>query len=218
MKALVIGASGKTGRPVVEALAARGVEVRAARRAPVPAGVLFDWADPGTWQEALRDADALYVVGPYMYPDRPALVGDLLAAAPHARRVVLLSVLGVLTLPVADAAVGFVDTRDVAEVTAAAHTEDGHGGPDPRPHRPRGAHVRAGHASPGRGRRPGTAVRRPRRGRARGRDAGGGPRRTFRPFRRSADPAAAGVSGRASRRRRQRESQPPSTASTWPHT
>ncbi|MDP4502336.1 Rossmann-fold NAD(P)-binding domain-containing protein [Nonomuraea turcica] len=120
MKILVIGASGKTGRPVVEALEARGVEVRAARRAPVPAGVLFDWADPGTWQEALRDVDALYVVGPYMYPDRPALVGDLLAAAPHARRVVLLSVLA------ADAAVGFVDARDVAEVAAAALTEDGH--------------------------------------------------------------------------------------------
>ncbi|MGP3911379.1 hypothetical protein [Nonomuraea sp. 10N515B] len=74
----------------------------------------------------MRDVDALYVVSPYMYPDRPALVGDLLAAAPHARRVVLLSVLGVLTLPAADAAVGFVDTRDVAEAAAAALTEDGH--------------------------------------------------------------------------------------------
>ncbi|MGP3962144.1 NmrA family NAD(P)-binding protein [Nonomuraea sp. 3N208] len=176
MKVLVIGASGKTGRPVVDALAAGGVEVRAAGRTPVPDGVLFDWADPGTWPEALRDVDALYVVGPYMYPDRPGLVGDLLAAAPHARRVVLLSVLGVellpgtipmarweadvrasgkewtilrpnwfqqnfgegfaaplrdlgvLTLPAADAAVGFVDTRDIAEVAAAALTEDGHAG------------------------------------------------------------------------------------------
>ncbi|WP_170223666.1 NAD(P)H-binding protein [Nonomuraea turkmeniaca] len=177
MKILVIGASGKTGRPVVEALAERGVEVRAALRTPAPDGVRFDWADPGTWQEALRGVDALYVVGPYMHPDRPGLVGDLLAAAPHARRVVLLSVLGVellpdtipmarweadvrasgkewttlrpnwfqqnfgegfaasplrdlgvLALPAADAPVGFVDTRDIAEVAAAALTEDGHAG------------------------------------------------------------------------------------------
>ncbi|MGK5551486.1 NAD(P)H-binding protein [Actinomadura kijaniata] len=182
MTVLVLGATGKTGRAVVDALAARGAKVRAASRAPVPSGidgveaVRFDWTDPGTWREALRDVDALYVVGPYAEPDRPGLVRDLLAAAPGAGRVVLLSVLGVellpdtipmavweadvrasgkewtilrpnwfhqnfgegfaaslrdeglLALPAADATVGFVDTRDIAEVAAAALTEDGHAG------------------------------------------------------------------------------------------
>ncbi len=182
MTVLVLGASGKTGRAVVEALAPRGVRVRAASRNPAPSridgveAVRFEWTDPGTWQEALRGVDALYVVGPYMVPDRPGLVGELLTAARHVRRVVLLSVLGVdllpdaipmatweadvrasgkewtilrpnwfqqnfgegfapalrdqgvLELPAADALVSFVDTRDIAEVAAAALTEDGHAG------------------------------------------------------------------------------------------
>ncbi|MFI6517809.1 SDR family oxidoreductase [Spirillospora sp. NPDC050679] len=181
MNVLVLGATGKTGRPVVDALVARGVHVRAASRTPGAAAagvepVRFDWADRSTWEPALRDVDGLYIVGPYTAPDRPGLVGDLLAAAPHADRVVLLSVLGVdrlpetipmvawetdvrasgkqwtilrpnwfqqnfgegfaallrengeLALPAADAEVGFVDTRDIAEVAAAALTEEGHAG------------------------------------------------------------------------------------------
>ncbi|MFC9976653.1 SDR family oxidoreductase [Spirillospora sp. NPDC127200] len=181
MNVLVLGATGKTGRPVVDALVARGVHVRAASRAPGPTAagaepVRFDWADRSTWEPALRDVDGLYIVGPYTAPDQPGLVGDLLAAAPHAGRVVLLSVLGVdrlpetipmvaweadvrasgkqwtilrpnwfqqnfgegfaallrenggLALPAADAEVGFVDTRDIAEVAAAALTDEGHAG------------------------------------------------------------------------------------------
>ncbi|MFG2005110.1 NAD(P)H-binding protein [Spirillospora sp. NPDC048911] len=179
MTVLVIGASGKTGRPVVNALVERGLPVRAASRNPVPRPhqaepVRFNWTDRSTWQEALRDVEALYVVGPYMHPDQPGLIGDLLAVAPHARRVALLSILGVELLPeaipmarweedvrasgkdwtilrpnwfqqnfgegfasslrdpgvlalaAADAEVGFVDTRDIAEVAAAALTEEGH--------------------------------------------------------------------------------------------
>jgi uncharacterized protein YbjT (DUF2867 family) len=181
MTVLVIGASGKTGRPVVDALVARGVAVRAAGRTAAARGagvepVRFDWADRDSWTQALSGVDAAYVVGPYMVPDRPSLVGDLLAAAPDLRRVVLLSVIGVdllpdavpmarweadvrasgldwtilrpnwfqqnfgegfapalrdsgvLALPAADAAVGFVDTRDIAEVAAVALTEPGHAG------------------------------------------------------------------------------------------
>ncbi|MGI5170305.1 NAD(P)H-binding protein [Spirillospora sp. CA-253888] len=181
MNVLVLGATGKTGRPVVDALVARDVRVRAASRNPGPAAagvepVRFDWADRSTWEPALRDVDGLYIVGPYTVPDEPGLVGDLLAAAPHADRAVLLSVLGVdrlpdaipmaaweadvrasgkrwtvlrpnwfqqnfgegfaallrdngeLALPAADAEVGFVDTRDIAEVAAAALTEGGHAG------------------------------------------------------------------------------------------
>ncbi|WP_067478775.1 SDR family oxidoreductase [Actinomadura hibisca] len=181
MTVLVLGATGKTGLSVVDALVARGVRVRAASRNPGPASagvepVRFDWADRATWGPALREIDGLYIVGPYALPGEPALVRDLLAAAPHASRVVLLSVLGVdrlpdvipmavweadvrasgkewtilrpnwfqqnfgegfgtllrengmLALPAADAELGFVDTRDIAEVAAAALTEEGHAG------------------------------------------------------------------------------------------
>ncbi|MGK8524882.1 NAD(P)H-binding protein [Nocardia asteroides] len=181
MTVLVLGATGKTGTPVVDSLVARGVRVRAASRNPGPARagvepVRFDWADRSTWAAALQGIDVLYVVGPYAVPGEPGLVGDLLAAAPHARKVVLLSVLGVdqlpeaipmaaweadvrasgkewtilrpnwfqqnfgegfaaslrdngaLALPTAGAVVSFVDTRDIAEVAAAALTEEGHAG------------------------------------------------------------------------------------------
>jgi uncharacterized protein YbjT (DUF2867 family) len=185
MTVLVIGATGKTGRPVVDALAARGAKVAAASRNPegrsggAADGVLpvrFDWADRATWAPALQGAEALYIVGPYAHPPGETLVADLLAEATDTARVVLLSVIGadrlpeqammahweravrasgkdwtilhpnwffqnfgtgflpalrdrgVLELPAADAAVSFVDTRDIGEVAAAALTEDGHAG------------------------------------------------------------------------------------------
>ncbi|MFD0363554.1 NAD(P)H-binding protein [Nocardia sp. GCM10030253] len=181
MTVLVLGATGKTGRPVVDALVARGVKVRAASRNPAPTAdgietVRFDWADRGTWEPALANVDGLYVVGPYAEPNGAVLVRELLAAAPLIRRVVLLSVLGAdllpdvvpmagweadvrdsgkewtilrpnwfqqnfgegfaaslrdtgsLELPAADATLGFVDTRDIADVAAAALTAAGHAG------------------------------------------------------------------------------------------
>jgi uncharacterized protein YbjT (DUF2867 family) len=183
MRILVIGATGNTGVPLVAALAARGVTVRAASRHPsASAGsgvepVRFDWPDRATWAPALAGVDGMYLVGPYAEAERAVLVRELLAAAPQVRRVALLSILGVgslpdaipiaaweqdvrasgkewsiirpnwfqqnfghggfapglrasgeLALPAADARVGFVDTRDVAEVAARALTEDGHAG------------------------------------------------------------------------------------------
>lgn len=182
MEILVIGATGKTGRAVVEALVARGVKVRSASRKPGAASdavepVRFDWADRETWRPALRGVEGLYIVGPYAEPDAKILVRELLAIAGDVRRVVLLSVLGadllpsaasmarweqdvresgkewtilrpnwfmqnfgeggftaplrdrgVLELPAAEAALSFVDTRDIAEVAATALTEDGHHG------------------------------------------------------------------------------------------
>jgi uncharacterized protein YbjT (DUF2867 family) len=182
MTVLVLGATGKTGKPVVDALVARGVKVRAASRNPAPATdgvepVRFDWADRDTWATAVSGVDGLYVVGPYAEPDAAVLLDVLLAAAPELQRVVLLSVIGAdllpdvvpmaaweasvrgsgkqwtilrpnwfqqnfgegaftpplrdgapLQLPAADAAVSFVDTRDIAEVAAAALTEDDHAG------------------------------------------------------------------------------------------
>ncbi|MEU6429860.1 NAD(P)H-binding protein [Microbispora sp. NPDC046973] len=183
MRILVIGATGKTGAPLVAALAERKVPVRAAGRRPPAAAVAgvepvrFDWTDRATWAPALDGVDAMYLVGPYAEDERAVLVRELLTAAPRVRRVVLLSILGVeslpdaipmaaweqnvresgkewtiirpnwfhqnfghggftaglresgeLALPAADAAVGFVDTRDIAEVAARALTEDSYGG------------------------------------------------------------------------------------------
>jgi uncharacterized protein YbjT (DUF2867 family) len=92
---------------VVEALAAGGVKVAAASRTPeagqdagrgvVP--VRFDWADRATWAPALRDAEALYIVGAYAHPTGERLVGELLAEAPDTRRVVVLSVIGAEQVP-----------------------------------------------------------------------------------------------------------------------
>ncbi|MDT0308927.1 SDR family oxidoreductase [Streptomyces sp. DSM 44917] len=182
MTVLVLGATGKTGRPLVNALAARGATVRAASRAPRegagPEGVRFDWADRDTWEPALAGATALYLVGPQGVPDPVSPVRELLAAGKELRRVVLLSAVGAerlpaeifpltaweeavresgaewtvlrpnwffqnftegafvaaleqegrIALPAAGARVGFIDTRDIAEVAALALTRPGYGG------------------------------------------------------------------------------------------
>ncbi|MFV5995726.1 NmrA family transcriptional regulator [Streptomyces sp. NPDC056231] len=63
---LVTSGTGKTGRRVVERLAARGVPVRAGSRS---GEVRFDWADEASWAPALRGVDAAYVA---YYPDLAA--------------------------------------------------------------------------------------------------------------------------------------------------
>ncbi|MFG2560766.1 NmrA family transcriptional regulator [Streptomyces sp. NPDC048496] len=63
---LVTSGTGKTGRRVVERLAARGVPVRAGSRG---GEVRFDWADESSWAPALRGVDAAYVA---YYPDLAA--------------------------------------------------------------------------------------------------------------------------------------------------
>ena len=60
---LVVGGTGKTGRRVVNRLAARGRPVRVGSRAGSPP---FDWEDQATWRAALRNAGAAYVT---YYPD-----------------------------------------------------------------------------------------------------------------------------------------------------
>lgn len=60
VRALVLGATGKTGRQVVRSLSARnGVDVRAASRS---GEVRFDWDDPSSWAPAATGADAVYLV------------------------------------------------------------------------------------------------------------------------------------------------------------
>ncbi|MBQ1443144.1 MAG: NAD(P)H-binding protein [Renibacterium sp.] len=85
---LVLGATGKTGRRVVEQLRARGEVVRAARSAELP----FEWNDPQTWQSALDGAYGVYIVA----PDEPGPAKDFIAAAEKAgvKRAVLLSARG----------------------------------------------------------------------------------------------------------------------------
>ncbi len=60
---LVLGGNGKTGRRVVERLAARGLPVRVGSRSGTPP---FDWEDRGTWAPALDGAGSVYLT---YYPD-----------------------------------------------------------------------------------------------------------------------------------------------------
>ena len=89
---LVLGATGKTGRRVVERLQARGVATRAGSRSAQPP---FDWQDRDTWAPALQGAAAVYVTyfSDLVVPGAPEAVGELarLAADAGAQRLVLLS-------------------------------------------------------------------------------------------------------------------------------
>jgi uncharacterized protein YbjT (DUF2867 family) len=55
---LVLGGTGKTGRRVVERLAARGIRVRVGSRSGEPP---FDWEDRSTWVPALEGVGSAYV-------------------------------------------------------------------------------------------------------------------------------------------------------------
>ena len=55
---LVTGATGKTGRRIVERLTSAGLPVRAGSRAAEPP---FDWYDPTTWDSALEGVSSAYI-------------------------------------------------------------------------------------------------------------------------------------------------------------
>jgi uncharacterized protein YbjT (DUF2867 family) len=89
---LVVGGTGKTGRRVVERLAARGLPTRVGSRSGEPP---FDWEDRTSWAPALRDVESVYVT---YYPDLavPGAVAAVrlfadLAVEAGVRRLVLLS-------------------------------------------------------------------------------------------------------------------------------
>jgi uncharacterized protein YbjT (DUF2867 family) len=88
----VLGATGKTGRRIVERLRARGVPTRIGSRSARPS---FDWEDHDTWAPALEGASAVYVTyfPDLAVPGAPEAVGELarLAAAAGVQRLVLLS-------------------------------------------------------------------------------------------------------------------------------
>jgi uncharacterized protein YbjT (DUF2867 family) len=89
---LVLGATGKTGRRIVERLEARGIPVRVGSRRGEPP---FDWEDRATWAPALDGVRAVYVS---YYPDL-AVPGAVeatkafaeLAVGDGVRRIALLS-------------------------------------------------------------------------------------------------------------------------------
>src|SRR5262245_55873459 len=89
---LVLGATGKTGRRVLQRLRARGLSFRAGSRSSDPA---FDWNDRATWASAVKGVRAVYVT---YYPDVAVpgaadIIDDFAKVAVNsgARRLVLLS-------------------------------------------------------------------------------------------------------------------------------
>jgi uncharacterized protein YbjT (DUF2867 family) len=100
----VEGATGKAGKRVAAALAAVGFPVRAASRHPgsPTAGITpvrFDWADESTWTDSVAGADALFLKGLDTLDDAASLIARLIAVAPQAGHVVLMSALGVDKAP-----------------------------------------------------------------------------------------------------------------------
>jgi uncharacterized protein YbjT (DUF2867 family) len=89
---LVLGGTGKTGRRIVEQLAARNVAVHVGSRGARPS---FDWENRSTWAPALVDVGAVYIS---YYPDlaAPGATDAIreftdLAVRSGVRRLVLLS-------------------------------------------------------------------------------------------------------------------------------
>lgn len=60
---LILGATGKTGRRIVDRLTARGADLRLGSRSAEPS---FDWDDDSTWRPALEGVESMYLV---YYPD-----------------------------------------------------------------------------------------------------------------------------------------------------
>ncbi|EKO3950222.1 SDR family oxidoreductase [Vibrio fluvialis] len=99
-KVLVLGASGHVGQPLVAELLAKGVQVKAASRSGqafgAAEGVVFDFADPTTFDAAFDGVDRAYVMLPGGYVESKALLEPVIqAAAERNVKVVFQSVLGV---------------------------------------------------------------------------------------------------------------------------
>lgn len=91
MRVLVTGGTGTTGRGVADLLRRSGHEARTASRSG--ADVAFDWASPQSHEDAVRGAEAVYLVAPVGAGEPLPLVEAFLARARRAgvRRVVLVS-------------------------------------------------------------------------------------------------------------------------------
>ena len=91
----IFGATGKTGRLVLEQALGRGWRARAAARKPPLVGewVRFEWDEQERWSEAFEGSDAAYLFIPFKHPGAPETAPQLLdaAAAAGLSRIVLLS-------------------------------------------------------------------------------------------------------------------------------
>lgn len=89
---LVLGATGKTGRRIVERLLAFGIEVREGSRSAMPA---FSWQEPEGWDALLEGVRAIYVsyAPDLAVPGAAAAITELMnkARAAGVEHVVLLS-------------------------------------------------------------------------------------------------------------------------------
>ncbi|MFT4181153.1 MAG: NAD(P)H-binding protein, partial [Rhizobium sp.] len=99
-KILVLGATGNVGRPLIEALLAKGEAVKAASRAGQPVagaeGVVFDYADPDTFSQAFDGVDRAYLLVPSGHADAKGLLLPVIEAAVARKiKVVFQSVFGV---------------------------------------------------------------------------------------------------------------------------
>jgi uncharacterized protein YbjT (DUF2867 family) len=99
-KILVLGATGNVGRPLVDALVAKGEAVKAASRGGAPVdgaeGVRFDYADPSTIPAALEGVDRVFVMLAAGYTNPVGLLSPVVdAAAAKGAKVVLMTAFGV---------------------------------------------------------------------------------------------------------------------------
>jgi uncharacterized protein YbjT (DUF2867 family) len=94
---LVTGATGKTGRRLLNHLARRGQVTRAASRRGDGGSVVFDWHNPATFAPALDGARAVYLVAPEFVDDPSDVVAAFLGQARRSgvESVVALSSMGV---------------------------------------------------------------------------------------------------------------------------
>lgn len=91
MRVLVTGANGRTGRPVISALAKKGAEVRAFIRSADQASELEaigatdfavgDMGDPASIEAALADCNKLVHIGPPMHPQEVEFTNNFIEAA-----------------------------------------------------------------------------------------------------------------------------------------
>jgi ergot alkaloid biosynthesis protein len=103
---LVTGGTGKTGRRLVAQLRERGVPCRVASRGSASSHS-FDWTRPGTWERALVDVSAIYLVAPPLDGD-PALAMIDFAARALKRSVSRFVLLSASLLPAGGPAMGQV--------------------------------------------------------------------------------------------------------------
>lgn len=94
MSVLVTGSHGRTGKPIVKALADRGAKVRAFIRDPAQEGEMKalgassisvgDMDDPSTITPALSGCDVVVHIGPPMHPDERTMTEHFVSAAKKA--------------------------------------------------------------------------------------------------------------------------------------